>query len=122
MKVLEYRIVMPLTLEEVTPAQSPIATHLTPQYERGHLYSVCKSSRLETGKGEGFEFLVHSLPGTLPQCFASVFCLSVLPRVSQANEPFEDHRGKGTFTHKIIHLHSRLPRRHPTALIGAPSR
>eukprot|EP00658_Telonema_sp_P-2_P024360 TRINITY_DN19783_c0_g1_i3.p1 TRINITY_DN19783_c0_g1~~TRINITY_DN19783_c0_g1_i3.p1 ORF type:complete len:217 (+),score=44.16 TRINITY_DN19783_c0_g1_i3:201-851(+) len=69
MKVLEYRIVMPLTLEE---------------YERGHLYAVCKSSRLETGAGEGFEFLV--------------------------NEEFEDHRGKGTFTHKIIHLHSRLPR------------
>lgn len=69
MKVLEYRVVMPLTLEE---------------YERGHLYSVCKSSRLETGAGEGFEFLV--------------------------NEPFEDARGKGQFTHKIIHLHSRLPR------------
>merc|ERR1712166_591005 len=69
MKVLEYRIVMPLTLEE---------------YQRGHLYSVCKSSRLETGAGEGFEFL--------------------------ANEPYEDHRGRGTFTHKIIHLHSRLPR------------
>eukprot|EP00656_Telonema_subtile_P037115 TRINITY_DN4122_c0_g1_i1.p1 TRINITY_DN4122_c0_g1~~TRINITY_DN4122_c0_g1_i1.p1 ORF type:complete len:419 (+),score=103.32 TRINITY_DN4122_c0_g1_i1:54-1310(+) len=69
MKVLEYRIVMPLTLAE---------------YERGHLYSVCKSSRLETGAGEGFEFLV--------------------------NEPFEDARGKGQFTHKIIHLHTRLPR------------
>ena len=88
MKVLEYRIVMPLTLEEVTSAQSPIATHLTPQYERGHLYSVCKSSRLETGKGEGFEFLVHSLPRNT----ASVCCLVFrrpmnLSRTIGAREP-----------------------------------
>ena len=32
------------------------------------------------------------------------------PTQGQASEPFEGARGPGQFTHKIIHLQSRLPR------------
>jgi len=53
------------------------------EYRRAQLYMVAKFSKNHTGNGEGVEILV--------------------------NEPFEDANGKGQFTHKIIHIGSRIP-------------
>jgi len=62
-------VVLPLTLEE---------------YQVGQLYSVAKTSNLETHGDAGVEIL--------------------------KNEPFENEEmGKGQYTHKIYHLGSRLP-------------
>jgi len=66
--IKEYRIPLPLTVEEYRIAQ---------------LYMVAKFSRQNTSEGEGVEILV--------------------------NEPYEDEKGKGQFTHKKIHLGSHLP-------------
>jgi len=64
----EYRIPMPVSVEE---------------YQIAQLYMISKISRQQTGQGEGIEVLV--------------------------NEPFDDENGKGQYTHKVIHLGSRLP-------------
>lgn len=64
----EYRIPMPLTVDE---------------YKIAQLYIVAKISKQNTGHGEGIEIKV--------------------------NEPYEDETGKGQYTHKIIHLSSRVP-------------
>jgi len=67
--VKEFRVILPLTLEE---------------YQVGQLYSVAKTSNLETHDDAGVEIL--------------------------KNEPFENEEmGKGQYTHKIYHLGSRLP-------------
>jgi len=67
--VKEFRVVLPMTLEE---------------YQIGQLYSVAKTSNLETHADAGVEIL--------------------------KNEPFENEEmGKGQYTHKIYHLGSRLP-------------
>lgn len=44
MKLYEFRIVMPLTLDE---------------YQRGQIYAMCEMSRNETGGGDGVQVLVH---------------------------------------------------------------
>jgi len=64
----EYRILMPLSVEEYRIAQ---------------LYMVAKFSRERSSKGEGIEIV--------------------------KNEPYEDEKGKGQYTHKLIHLGSHLP-------------
>eukprot|EP01087_Luapelamoeba_hula_P011755 TRINITY_DN323_c0_g1_i1.p1 TRINITY_DN323_c0_g1~~TRINITY_DN323_c0_g1_i1.p1 ORF type:complete len:301 (-),score=74.81 TRINITY_DN323_c0_g1_i1:85-882(-) len=66
--VKEFRVVMPMTLEE---------------YQIGQLYSVAKTSNLETHDDAGVEIL--------------------------KNEPFENEESKGQYTHKIYHLGSRVP-------------
>jgi len=67
--VKEFRVILPLTPEE---------------YQIGQLYSVAKTSNIETHDDAGVEIL--------------------------KNEPFEnDEMGKGQYTHKIYHLGSRLP-------------
>lgn len=67
--VKEFRVILPMTLEE---------------YQVGQLYSVAKTSNLETHDDAGVEIL--------------------------KNEPFENEEmGKGQYTHKIYHLGSRLP-------------
>uniref|UniRef100_A0A4W4F4X4 Phosphatidylinositol transfer protein alpha isoform n=1 Tax=Electrophorus electricus TaxID=8005 RepID=A0A4W4F4X4_ELEEL len=54
------------------------------QYQVGQLYSVAEASKNETGGGEGVEVL--------------------------KNEPYENEDGeKGQYTHKIYHLHSKVP-------------
>ncbi|KAL3070270.1 hypothetical protein niasHS_016097 [Heterodera schachtii] len=74
MLIREYRIVMPLTIEE---------------YQIGQLFSVTEASRQETGGGEGVQVV--------------------------RNEPFEGQslfNGRftsGQFTHKIIHLDTKVP-------------
>jgi len=64
----EYRIPLPVSVEE---------------YQIAQLYMVARISKQQTGHGEGIQILV--------------------------NEPFDDENGKGQYTHKIIHLASRLP-------------
>jgi len=67
--VKEFRVVLPLSLEE---------------YQVGQLFSVAKTSNLETHDDAGVEIL--------------------------KNEPFENEEmGKGQYTHKVYHLGSRLP-------------
>ena len=68
--IREYRIPLPITVEEYRIAQ---------------LYSVAEDSKNETGGGEGIEIVT--------------------------NEPYEDAElgGKGQYTHKIIHLQSKVP-------------
>ena len=68
--IREYRIPMPITVEE---------------YRIAKLYSVAEASKNETGGGEGIEIVT--------------------------NEPYEDpvHGGKGQYTHKVIHLSSKIP-------------
>ncbi|XP_010787891.1 phosphatidylinositol transfer protein alpha isoform-like [Notothenia coriiceps] len=53
------------------------------QYQVGQLYAVAEASKNETGGGEGVEVL--------------------------ANEPYEKDGEKGQYTHKIYHLHSKVP-------------
>jgi len=53
------------------------------EYRIGQLYAVAKASQNETSGGEGVEILV--------------------------NQPFEDEKGKGQYTHKIYHLGNRVP-------------
>jgi len=66
--VKEYRIPMPISVEE---------------YQIAQLYLVSKSSKQYSGHGEGVQIL--------------------------ENVPFDDENGKGQYTHKIIHINSRLP-------------
>eukprot|EP00112_Aurelia_sp_Birch-Aquarium-sp1_P016917 Seg3875.3 transcript_id=Seg3875.3/GoldUCD/mRNA.D3Y31 product="Phosphatidylinositol transfer protein alpha isoform" protein_id=Seg3875.3/GoldUCD/D3Y31 len=69
--ICEYRIPLPITVEEYRIAQ---------------LYSVDVASKNETGGSEGIEVV--------------------------ANEPYEDkpeYGGKGQYTHKVIHLQSKVP-------------
>uniref|UniRef100_A0A4W4F5B0 Phosphatidylinositol transfer protein alpha isoform n=1 Tax=Electrophorus electricus TaxID=8005 RepID=A0A4W4F5B0_ELEEL len=69
MVVKEYRVLLPISVEE---------------YQVGQLYSVAEASKNETGGGEGVEVL--------------------------KNEPYENEDGeKGQYTHKIYHLHSKVP-------------
>ncbi|XP_014069524.2 phosphatidylinositol transfer protein alpha isoform [Salmo salar] len=53
------------------------------EYQVGQLYSVAETSKNETGGGEGVEVL--------------------------KNEPYEKDGEKGQYTHKIYHLHSKVP-------------
>jgi len=66
--VKEYRIPMPISVEE---------------YQIAQLYLVSKSSKQYSGHGEGVQVL--------------------------ENVPFDDENGKGQYTHKILHIGSRLP-------------
>lgn len=54
------------------------------EYQVGQLYTLVKASREETQGDTAIEIL--------------------------ANEPFENERGKGQYTHKVIHLGSKVPR------------
>lgn len=53
------------------------------EYQIAQLYMVAKVSKQQTGHGEGIEII--------------------------ENRPFDDENGKGQYTHKVIHLASRLP-------------
>jgi len=64
----EYRIPLPLTVEE---------------YQVAQLYMVSKISKQQTGHGEGIQIL--------------------------ENKPFNDENGTGQYTHKILHIGSRIP-------------
>ncbi|XP_003968780.1 phosphatidylinositol transfer protein alpha isoform-like [Takifugu rubripes] len=68
MLIKEYRIVLPISVEE---------------YQVGQLYAVAEASKNETGGGEGVEVIV--------------------------NEPYEKDGEKGQYTHKIYHLHNKVP-------------
>ncbi|XP_066551239.1 phosphatidylinositol transfer protein alpha isoform [Amia ocellicauda] len=54
------------------------------EYQVGQLYSVAEASKNETGGGEGVEVL--------------------------KNEPYEQDGERGQYTHKIYHLHSKVPK------------
>jgi len=64
----EYRIPLPVTVEE---------------YQIAQLYMVAKISKQQTGNGEGIQIL--------------------------ENKPFNDENGSGQYTHKILHIGSRIP-------------
>jgi len=64
----EYRIPLPVSVEE---------------YQIAQLYMVSKISKQQTGHGEGIEIL--------------------------ENKPFDDENGKGQYTHKILHIGSKIP-------------
>jgi len=66
--VKEYRIPMPVTVDEYRVAQP---------------YMISRVSKQQTGNGEGIQIL--------------------------ENKPFDDENGKGQYTHKIIHLGSKIP-------------
>jgi len=53
------------------------------EYQIAQLYMVSKISKQQTGHGEGIEIL--------------------------ENKPFDDENGKGQYTHKILHIGSRIP-------------
>ncbi|KAG1967574.1 phosphatidylinositol transfer protein alpha [Pimephales promelas] len=53
------------------------------EYQVGQLYSVAEASKNNTGGGEGIEVL--------------------------RNEPYEKDGEKGQYTHKIYHIHSKVP-------------
>ena len=75
MMIREYRIPLPLTLDE---------------YQVAQLFCVNEVSKLETGGGEGVEYIkIEEFTG---------FPL------------FEDRFSSGTYTYKIYHLASRIPR------------
>jgi len=64
----EYRIPLPITVEE---------------YQIAQRYMVSRMSKEHTGNGEGIEIL--------------------------KNEPFSDENGQGQYTHKILHIGSKIP-------------
>jgi len=53
------------------------------EYQVAQLYMVSRISKQQTGHGEGIQIV--------------------------KNEPFDDENGKGQYTHKIIHIGSKLP-------------
>jgi len=53
------------------------------EYQIAQLYMVSKVSKQHTGNGEGIQII--------------------------ENKPFDDENGKGQYTHKILHIGSRLP-------------
>jgi hypothetical protein len=53
------------------------------EYQIAQLYMVSKISKQQTGHGEGIQIL--------------------------ENKPFDDENGKGQYTHKILHIGSRIP-------------
>ncbi|GAM29057.1 hypothetical protein SAMD00019534_122330, partial [Acytostelium subglobosum LB1] len=69
MLIKEYRMTLPVTVEE---------------YQIAQLYMVSKKSKEQTKGGEGIEILV--------------------------NEPYENEKSKGQYTHKVIHLQNSLPK------------
>jgi len=64
----EYRIPLPVTVEE---------------YQIAQIYMVARISKQQTGNGEGIQII--------------------------ENKPFSDENGTGQYTHKILHLGSRIP-------------
>uniref|UniRef100_UPI00358F5FB7 phosphatidylinositol transfer protein beta isoform-like isoform X1 n=1 Tax=Myxine glutinosa TaxID=7769 RepID=UPI00358F5FB7 len=62
---------------------TPGHSHYSVPYQVGQLYSVAEASKNETGGGEGIEVL--------------------------CNEPYQNEREAGQFTHKIYHLQSKVP-------------
>lgn len=84
MIVKEFRIPMPLSVEEVSWPRicwflPDCSVHLFFQYHIGQLYMIAKHSNEQSGDGEGVEVVT--------------------------NEPHEDPlHGKGQFTEKRIHL------------------
>jgi len=68
MLIKEYRIPLPVSVEEYRVAQ---------------LYMIARISKQQTGHGEGIEIL--------------------------ENKPYEDENGSGQYTHKIIHVGSKIP-------------
>ena len=88
MQIKEYRICMPLSVEEVDPALSyflKIFLNVNVfQYKIGQLYMIAKHSAEQSQKGEGVEVV--------------------------ENRPHEDpEHGKGQFTEKRIYISSKLP-------------
>jgi len=74
--IAEYRISLPLSVDE---------------YKIGQLYSVSKISLLETGGGEGVEYVTNEpFEGIIPALKDGITY-------------------KGQYTHKIIHLQSKVP-------------
>ncbi|EGC40083.1 hypothetical protein DICPUDRAFT_91098 [Dictyostelium purpureum] len=69
MLIKEYRMTLPLTVEE---------------YQIAQLYMVAKKSKESTKDGEGIEII--------------------------KNEPFDNEKGKGQYTEKIIYLANSIPR------------
>jgi hypothetical protein len=82
MIIKEYRIVMPMTVEE---------------YQVAQLYSVAIASKNETGGGEGIEVLKNEPFSTTE---------GIQPKYPLLNGQYTD----GQFTHKIYHLASKVPR------------
>jgi hypothetical protein len=68
MLIKEYRIPLPVSVEE---------------YQIAQLYMVARVSKQQTGNGEGIQIL--------------------------ENKPFNDENGSGQYTHKILHIGSRIP-------------
>jgi len=92
MLIKEYRVTLPLTVEEVSLLANYLLMsnyHATCQYQIGQLFSVAEASKNETGGGEGVQVI--------------------------KNEPFQDYPllggkfSKGQYTYKIYHLQSKVP-------------
>lgn len=81
MYIAEYRIVLPMTVEE---------------YQVAQLYSVAQASKNETGGGDGIEVLKNE-PFTPSE--------GVQPRTPLCNGRFTT----GQFTHKVYHLAQKVP-------------
>ncbi|KAL4224161.1 hypothetical protein ACF0H5_017614 [Mactra antiquata] len=86
--VHEYRVVLPMTVEE---------------YQVAQLYSVAEASKENTGGGEGIEVLVNEPFDMEDQCTLT----DRLPELPlAANGKIYT---KGQYTHKIYHLQSKVP-------------
>jgi len=83
MIIKEFRIVMPMTVEE---------------YQIAQLYSVAEASKNETGGGEGIEVLAND-PFDISEG------VGVKP-----TESLLDSYNTGQYTHKIYHLASKVPK------------
>lgn len=89
MLIWEFRIVMPMTVEE---------------YQVAQLYSVAQASKNETGGGEGIEVKDNSP-------FSADIQPDGKPLGVQPEKPLLDGEyTSGQFTHKIYHLQSRVPK------------
>ena len=87
MQIKEYRICMPITVEEVRSVQDSFqfyADRMYFQYKIGQLYMIAKHSAEQSQKGEGVE-VIENRPHVDPQ------------------------HGTGQFTEKRIYISSKLP-------------
>ena len=98
MLVREYRICMPITVDEVTHPQSlSLSLHTFLQYKIGQLYMIAKHSAEQSQKGEGVE-VVENRPHSDP-----VRLITLLDLFSSSLSSSQVH-GDGQFTEKRIYI------------------
>lgn len=92
--ICEYRVVLPMTVEE---------------YQVAQLYSVAEASKENTGGGEGIEVLVNEPFEVVKSDFQDSESKDKSKDPDSPLEANGKEYTKGQYTHKIYHLQSKVP-------------